>query len=395
MKNLLFSCLIFFSLPLYAQRWESKSDIPSGRDAAISFTLNGKVYFGGGGAQSDLWVYNPDSNLWTQKNDLPNSSSGRGFAIAFTIGNHAYIGTGSNDGFTKLYSDLWMYNSDSDTWMQKADYPAGGRDAMACFVLNGKAYVGGGTDNNLVYGEFYEYDPAKDKWTGKIGMPQGSTAFAMGFSVGGHGYMCGGAGSTEYKTLYEYDTVNNSWSKKADFPGGGRQAGIGFTIGNKAYVGLGMSGYANVYNDLYSYDPSADAWTKSTSLKGTGRAWSTATILNDKAYVGGGWDLASTSFMSDWLAFVSDSTATGIKEASLKQENISLYPNPSTDELNIVLPQDFKGTINITDISSKSLYSQLTEQKNIKLDVSSYPKGIFIVNFISNNGYAHTKFTRQ
>ena len=335
MKNLLFSCLIFFSLPLSAQRWESKSDIPSGRDAAISFTLNGKVYFGGGGAQSDLWVYNPDSNLWTQKNDLPNSSSGRGFAIAFTIGNHAYIGTGSNDGFTKLYSDLWMYNSDSDTWVQKADYPAGGRDAMACFVLNGKAYVGGGTDNNLVYGEFYEYDPAKDKWTSKIGMPQGSTAFAMGFSVGGHGYMCGGAGSSEYKTLYEYDTANNSWSKKADFPGGGRQAGIAFTIGNKAYAGLGMSGYANVYTDLYSYDPSADAWTKSTSLKGTGRAWSTATVLNDKAYIGGGWDLASTSFMTDWLAFVSDSTATGIKEASLKPENISLYPNPANNMLNL------------------------------------------------------------
>ena len=395
MKNLLFSCLIFYSLSLSAQRWESKSDIPSGRDAAISFTLNGKIYFGGGGTQGDFWAYNPDSDTWTQKADLPNSTSGRGFAVAFTIGKYGYMGTGTNNSFTKLYNDFWMYDPDSDKWTQKADYPAGGRDAVAAFVLNGKAYAGGGTDNNYVYGEFYQYDPVKDKWTSKIGMPSGSTAFAMAFSVGGNGYICGGAGSTEYKTLYQFDTTNNTWIKKADFPAGGRQAGIGFTIGDKAYVGLGMSGYSTAYKDLYSYDPAKNTWTKSAELSAGSRAWSTVAVLNDKAYVGGGWDLVATSMLTDWKAFVSDSAATGINKASMKLLNISLYPNPANEQINITLPEYYKGTINIMDLSGKSFITTTTYERNTRIDVSTLPKGIFILTYTNKDGVANAKFTRQ
>ena len=324
--------------------------------------------------------------------DLPNSTSGRGFAIAFTIGDKGYMGTGTNDSFTVLYKDFWMYDPDSDKWFPKANYPLK-RDALSGFVINGKAYAGGGTDNNLIYNEFYEYDPTADKWTQKSGMPNGATAFAMGFSINGLGYFVGGAGSSEYKTTYAYDPAKDTWTKKSDFPGAARQCGVGYALGNKGYVGLGQSSYSTVYKDLYSYDPSNDTWTKTTDFPGNGSAWPTIAAAGDKAYVGGGWDFGA-SFSDGWYEFTSDST-TGIESQTINTPKISLYPNPASEILYLQLPDNFTGNVSIKDINGKSLIYTLAEAKAFNIDISSLSKGFYILTYQNKQGVANTKFTKS
>ncbi|MBZ0099469.1 MAG: hypothetical protein K8F30_10310, partial [Taibaiella sp.] len=97
--------IMTFSLPavsLHAQTWTREKDIPpaaiSGRWGAYSFALNGKIYLGGGylGNQvnlNDLWEYDPGTDNWTQKANVP-GSNGRTHAIAFAINGKGYIGLG-------------------------------------------------------------------------------------------------------------------------------------------------------------------------------------------------------------------------------------------------------------------------------------------------------------
>jgi N-acetylneuraminic acid mutarotase len=73
------------------------------------FIMNGLIHFGFGYSSADskthddLWIYNPDTNIWTQKYKIP--YSGRSSAISFVIGNKAYIGYGnsSNTSLTDFY----------------------------------------------------------------------------------------------------------------------------------------------------------------------------------------------------------------------------------------------------------------------------------------------------
>ena len=393
-KLILFFCCII-STTTFAQKWTKKADIASARDAAISFTLKGKIYFGSGGSTNDFWCYNPDSNSWARMADIPNpnsKTSGRGFGIGFAIGDKGYAGTGSNDSLSALYKDFWMYDPDSNKWTRKADYPAG-RDALGSFVIGNKAYVGGGTDNNYIYGEFYEYNPATDKWTSKGSTPTVALAFPMSFVIGDKGYFACGSGTSSYKFLYQYDTTNNSWTRKADFPDTARDAGIGFAINNKGYAGLGEQSFTVAFSSMYEYDPTTDQWTKLPSMPEGPLAWPTVAVLNNKAYIGGGWGFGP-SFSSDWYEFTADTT-TGIETQNQTIPKISLYPNPANNMLNLQLPENEKGIVSILEIEGKNLMTINAETKNLSIDISSLPKGFYIISYQNEQGVANTKFIKE
>jgi len=76
--------------------WSQKTDFTGYRSRAAGFVINDKIYIGtgdaGGDLQKDLWVYNPSNNSWTQKANLP--AEGRDGAIAFSIEGKGYLGTG-------------------------------------------------------------------------------------------------------------------------------------------------------------------------------------------------------------------------------------------------------------------------------------------------------------
>lgn len=46
-----------------------------------------------------------------------------------------------------------------------SDFPGEARNNAIAFVLNGKGYVGLGTNSTTMFKDFYEYDPATDTWT--------------------------------------------------------------------------------------------------------------------------------------------------------------------------------------------------------------------------------------
>jgi len=63
-------------------------------------------------------------------------------AVAFSINGFGYAGLGSSSG--KLERDFWRYNPIENKWSQIDSLPAPGRAGSFSFVINGRAYVGGG-----------------------------------------------------------------------------------------------------------------------------------------------------------------------------------------------------------------------------------------------------------
>ena len=72
-----------------------------------------------------------------------------------------------------------------------------------------------------------------------------------------------------------------------------------------------------------------------------------------------------------------DIQALSIDDVSLNVE-IMLYPNPTSQSLNVSHPELNSFGIQIVDLNGKQVYSG-TIQKEVPLDVSSYTQGMYLV----------------
>ena len=79
-------------------------------------------------------------------------------------------------------------------------------------------------------------------------------------------------------------------------------------------------------------------------------------------------------------------------DSNVLQTDISVYPNPFSDNLYIQLPENFKGnfTFRVTDLTGKTIYAQSQNDKSFVWNGSSLPKGVYVLS-IENNGKTITK----
>ena len=83
---------------------------------------------------------------------------------------------------------------------------------------------------------------------------------------------------------------------------------------------------------------------------------------------------------------------------SINVLNVSTYPNPATDFLNIVLHQKDNEKLNVTvfNMSGSLVYSELfagtSGVNNLQLSVGEYAKGLYLVNVESQKASVQTRF---
>jgi C1A family cysteine protease len=85
-----------------------------------------------------------------------------------------------------------------------------------------------------------------------------------------------------------------------------------------------------------------------------------------------GEDISFTSTSADELENTTNST-------------VKIYPNPTNDKLNIVLPDDGPVTIQIINISGIKIYETETGESLETIDVSKFPAGIYTIKLIFNH----------
>ncbi len=112
-------------------------------------------------------------------------------------------------------------------------------------------------------------------------------------------------------------------------------------------------------------------------------------FVTDNDKIGQGWD-------ATW-------TSTG-SSSSIQQIDgiyaLSIFPNPSNNELNIQINSDKNSTANlsITDLTGKIVYSEnisITDLYTQKIDISSFGKGMYFLNLKNDSGLMIVKFIKQ
>jgi len=301
--------LLFFILSFVDAQdyWTQRENMSLARIGATGFSVNNMGYVGMGRSAAlqylkDLWMYDPNTDVWTQKNNYPGGGSyslsvavvgtdvylGLGYSgtlsqtdwwkynpvtdtyvqlasypglprygtSAFVAGNKIYLIAGSKGG-VPYYEDCYSYDISSNTWMQISDFPGGLRNHTNAFAFNGKGYVTCGTiDLTLSANDMWEYNPANDTWLQKSSLPGPIRTSASSFQIGPLMYVCTGLDiqTTFHTDLWEYNVLTDTWATRATFPGPARYFGVGFAAGGYGYVATGGD-YTNVQNDLWQYTP--------------------------------------------------------------------------------------------------------------------------------------------
>ena len=168
------------------------------RSSAVAGAVNGKGYVGTGAGENkngtnDWWEYNPASDLWTQKASFPGSpkAGAAAFVAASTVGvQKIYVCAGADgvdlDGGINVVNDLWEYNPSTDNWRQRANLPAPSR-AFAVGITGvdhgivGTGYINPGSTGKL--NDCWQYLQSSNTWQQLSNVP-GPRWVATGFALG-------------------------------------------------------------------------------------------------------------------------------------------------------------------------------------------------------------------
>jgi N-acetylneuraminic acid mutarotase len=181
----------FFEYDPVANTYSPKADFPgAGRFGAVGIAINNRIYVGLGadpksvpGDYSDLWQYDPVTNIWTRKADAPPSVRGHNSFVFSLNDSTVYICSGAPGQHQPA---LWLYNANTDSWTQKNNLPFDLSWGPSTMVIGANAYVLNGWDENWLY------NPSSDEWTQKAFFT--SRMFGVSFVIGNKGYFGLGAG---------------------------------------------------------------------------------------------------------------------------------------------------------------------------------------------------------
>ena len=161
------------------------------------------------------WTYDPYTDTWDSICDMQFQ---HGETCPQVIDNKMYVigGLEGTPGNWKITGKVEMYNPDSDSWEEKEEmpYPSNG----GSIVHNEKILVFGGdtgyweskysTGSNLIQ----EYDPAENKWEIKHGMPFKRSALPV--KVGKYVYIIGGK---ENSRIWDELCLSEVWRFDLDY----------------------------------------------------------------------------------------------------------------------------------------------------------------------------------
>lgn len=265
-----------------ADTWTSRKPMPTGRRWLAAAVVNGAVYAIGGhvGVNTPglaiVEAYDPATDTWSAKQPMPTARLGLAAAVLndriYAVGG-ADTGSGQGGSGGSVLGTLEEYDPATDTWTSKQDMPTP-RATLAFVALGGKLYAIGGGKNPGTGSPLVEiYDPATDTWTAGAGMPTARSALC-GAVVGGEIYLVGGANGVStptpalYSTNEAYDPVSDSWTTRSPMPTAryahtcAAASGKVYAIGGAAMV---LAPHPGVHTNE-AFDPVVDDWTGRTPM---------------------------------------------------------------------------------------------------------------------------------
>ena len=256
------------------------------------FAMGGHVNKFGDRSIATVEMYNPETDTWERRADMPTARANVSTSVVdgkiYAIGGEKIKKIAQGNGWINMYKALptvEMYDPVTDTWTQKADMPTPRMTSTG--VVDGKIYAIGRETNEV-------YDPATDTWAEAKDMNHPREWLTTSV-VGGKIYAMGGTGwpQGQYLSSVEvFDPKTNQWSEKADMPRP-KASHAASVVNGKIYVMGGFLKEHGVFMDLATieiYDPATDRWKQEGDMP-IGKWDHTAEAIKGKIYVFGGDNL--------------------------------------------------------------------------------------------------------
>ena len=397
-KLLLFTIVAFFvTISSYSQGyWTQKANYPlAGRQYSCGFCIGLRGYYafgcGSGFYNSiDLVEYNPTTNTWTQKAPFPGGT--RINSHVFVIDTLAYFVSGAF--WTGVasdyngYSDVWVYNPYDNSWTQKNNFPGQARHGGFAFSFNGQGYFGLGTNHNLVFlDDFWRYDPLTDTWTQRANFPGIGRKNGFQFSLDKDGYVGLGYDSllVALNDVWRYDAQQNNWTQMNNFPSAPRCWLSSFSMNSKGYICTGYLLNSSVATkQFWEYKASTDSWFAMPDYTGTACYTGAGFSVNGKGYNGMGY---KTTYSNDFWEFTP--SVVGTEEITIKQLRIKSYPNPARNQFYVEVPQLPRNTNKLVIIDELSRLITSTDINGnpqiLEINCSKWKAGKYYVVIITGN----------
>jgi len=382
-KNLYLICIFNLNLfSSYAQVWQQLADFPSTeRDDGVSFTLNNFVYCGTGLQQnwstsSDFYRFDMNTDTWDTIAPLPLSAH-RQAACGFSYNGEGYV-FGGFSGYP--LNDLWKYNPQTDTWIQKASKPGIGLSGASCFELNGKAYIIGGNNGDLtVYNQVWEYTIATDSWSQKNNFPASGSWRASAVAYSNNAYLIFGmdtAGSFN-RNLYKYNVQADSWTILSTFPQPGRILSSLSVIQNSLVVFAGVDSVNSYYNNLWYFSFYDSLWYQGVSLPAIARKEGICFNSVSALYYTIGLNPQEIRLKETWKI----DNVIGVLEFT-NSSFLQLFPNPCASFFTIDSQFDFEFELlsSLGEIVNKIKFKAPSQ----RVDVSNLPAGFYYLKRVNS-----------
>lgn len=250
--------------------WSQVASLPGARGLVNGASvIDGKLYVTGGRsavltaeylwkATKTLFVYDPRTNNWTRKADMPPAGCA---GVQGVLAGQLYVylppvGGGAACGGSPQTGLFFRYNPATDTWMRRAAPPSDHKDG-AGRVINNRFYLAGGhrlspcaidgepTFCDELSRQLDVYNAATNTWETKAPLPNiwgGMAAAVLNgrlFLVGGYGW----ASDFPLAKVEAYDPLTNRWMAIAPLPAGS-SGGAAATVGSRIFYISGTQVYA-------------------------------------------------------------------------------------------------------------------------------------------------------
>lgn len=237
-------------------KWTQAAPMPRpiGHVTANVLVRNGRINVTSGVTTNSAEIanvieYNPLTNAWTELPPLPGA---RQSPVSGAVGDQIIVTCGLHDG---LHAQTWITKATaaSGTWQAGAALPLGVGE-VSTGVINGVLYVVGGDTHATM-----AYNLNTGVWrSGLAPRPLQGDHHAAAV-VNGKLYLIGGLGGGSAGQVQIYDPSSNSWSLGSPAPYAGGSVSIGLIAG-KIYIAGGIVGNTTV-NAAAIYDPATDTWS--------------------------------------------------------------------------------------------------------------------------------------
>ncbi|MFC7000010.1 Kelch repeat-containing protein [Rufibacter roseus] len=383
--------LLFNSLLLCAQNLEFQDLANMGlARGGVSATENGNhIYVSNGFSQNEFETslvekYNITTNSWSI---LTNATIAKKWASSEIVGDYLYIINGDYFNGQRLYNNkVEKINTTTGAITYGANNPHPARSSGSA-VLGNKIYIFGGRSASSTFSnKLLSYDTSTDTWTVLADMPVAKET--AGEIVNGKLYVIGGFNETSSNQVNIYDIESNTWSNTSITLPVSISAHATTVVGNNIWI-IGdhqdetFIGYFDtVTNQLVEVENNMIP-----------RRHAGAVVVNGKLYVMGGNQhkegetqspLLSTSLASLQSANIPEVLSV---DDQLVDGQISVYPNPFVDKVNVVLSENRRGNYeyHITDIFGKFLKRGRTDI-NGEIVLSELKSGNYVLKLIGANG---------